>query len=43
VSWNPNIARKNIVSIFDTFQYDLFIMQKSALLAREFCVGSFFG
>jgi hypothetical protein len=27
--------------LFDTFHYDLLIMQKSALLACEFCVGSF--
>jgi hypothetical protein len=29
--------------LFDTFQYDFLIMQKSALLACEFCVGSSYG
>jgi hypothetical protein len=28
--------------LFDTFHYDLLIIQKSAFLAFEFCVGSFF-
>jgi hypothetical protein len=28
--------------LFDTFLYDLLFMQKSAFLACEFCVGSFF-
>jgi hypothetical protein len=26
--------------LFDTFQYDFLIMQKSALMAWEFCIGS---
>jgi hypothetical protein len=33
--------RKILFLLFDTFHYDLLIMQKSALLACEFCVGSF--
>jgi hypothetical protein len=34
--------RKILFLLFDTFHYDLLIMQKSALLACEFCVGSFY-
>jgi hypothetical protein len=34
---------KIFVLLFDTFQYDFLIMQKSALLACEFCVGSSYG
>jgi hypothetical protein len=34
---------KILVLLFDTFQYDLLIMQKSAFLACEFFVGSFLG
>jgi hypothetical protein len=33
--------RKILFLLFDTFLYDLLIMQKSAFLACEFCVGSF--
>jgi hypothetical protein len=33
--------RKILFLLFDTFNHDLLIMQKSALLASEFCVGSF--
>jgi hypothetical protein len=36
------LIRKILFLLFDTFQYDFLIMQKSALLACEFCVGSFF-
>jgi hypothetical protein len=44
VSWYPKIAKKNIFFLlFDTFQYDFLIMQKSAFLDYEFCVGSSFG
>jgi hypothetical protein len=32
---------KILILLFDTFLYDLLIMQKSAFLACEFCVGSF--
>jgi hypothetical protein len=42
VSWYPKVAKKNIVLLFDTFYYDLLIMQKLVFLAYEFCVGSFF-
>jgi hypothetical protein len=35
------LLRKIWFLLFDTFQCDLLIMQKSAFLAREFCVGSF--
>jgi hypothetical protein len=41
VSWYPKVAKKIWFLLFDTFQYDLLIMQKSAFLACEFCVGSF--
>jgi hypothetical protein len=41
VSWYPKVAKKNMVSVVDTFQCDLLIMQKSAFLAYEFCIGSF--
>jgi hypothetical protein len=34
---------KILFLLFDTFQYDLLIMQKSAFLACEFFVGSFLG
>jgi hypothetical protein len=33
---------KILFLLFDTFLYDFLIMQKSALLACEFCVGNFF-
>jgi hypothetical protein len=36
------LLRKILFLLFETFQYDFLIMQKSALLACEFCVGSFF-
>jgi hypothetical protein len=36
------LLRKILFLLFDTCLYDLLIMQKSALLACEFCVGSFF-
>jgi hypothetical protein len=37
------LLRKILFLLFDTFQYDFLIMQKkSAFLACEFCVGSFF-
>jgi hypothetical protein len=36
------LLRKILFLLFDTSHYDLLIMQKSALLACEFCVGSFF-
>jgi hypothetical protein len=36
------LLRKILFLLFDTFLYDLLIMQKSAFLACEFCVGSFF-
>jgi hypothetical protein len=36
------LPRKILFLLFDTFHYDLLIMQKSAFLACEFCVGSFF-
>jgi hypothetical protein len=36
------LLRKILFLLFDTFQYDLLFMQKSAFLACEFCVGSFF-
>jgi hypothetical protein len=35
------LLRKILFLLFDTFQYDLLFMQKSAFLACEFCVGSF--
>ena len=35
------LLREILFMLFDTFQYDFLIMQKSALLACEFCVGSF--
>jgi hypothetical protein len=35
------LLRKILFLLFDTFLYDLFIMQKLAFLACEFCVGSF--
>jgi hypothetical protein len=35
------LLRKIWFLFFDTFHYDLLIMQKSALLPCEFCVGSF--
>jgi hypothetical protein len=35
------LLRKIWFLLFDTFQCDLLIMQKSAFLACEFCVGSF--
>jgi hypothetical protein len=31
---------KSLFLLIDTFQYDFLIMQKSALMACEFCVGS---
>jgi hypothetical protein len=34
---------KILFLLFDTFQYDFLIMLESALLACEFCVGSFYG
>jgi hypothetical protein len=34
------ILRKILFLLFDTFQYEFLIMQKSALLAYEFCIGS---
>jgi hypothetical protein len=37
------LLEKLLFLLFDTFQYDFLIMQKSALMAYEFCVGSFFG
>jgi hypothetical protein len=37
------LLRKILFLLFDTFQYDFLIMQKSVLLACEFCVASFFG
>jgi hypothetical protein len=37
------LLRKILFLLFDTFQYDFLIMQKSAFLACEFCVGSSFG
>jgi hypothetical protein len=36
------LLRKILFMLFDTFYQDLLNMQKSALLACEFCVGSFF-
>jgi hypothetical protein len=33
--------RKILFLLFDTFHCDLLVMQKSAFLACEFCVGSF--
>jgi hypothetical protein len=36
-------AHEILFLLFDIFQYDLLFMQKSAFLACEFCVGSFFG
>jgi hypothetical protein len=36
------LLRKILFLLFDTFQYDFLIMQKSSLLVCEFCVGSFF-
>jgi hypothetical protein len=36
------LLRKILFLLFDTFHYDFLIMQKSAFLACEFCVGSFF-
>jgi hypothetical protein len=36
------LLRKILFLLFDTFQYDFLIMQKSVLLACKFCVGSFF-
>jgi hypothetical protein len=35
--------RKILFLLFDTFQYEFLIIQKSAFLACEFCVGSSFG
>jgi hypothetical protein len=35
------LLKKILSLMFDTFQYDLLFMQKSAFLASEFCVGSF--
>jgi hypothetical protein len=35
------LLRKILFLLFDTFHYDFLIMQKSALLACESCVGSF--
>jgi hypothetical protein len=35
------LLRKILFLFFDTFLYDLLIMQKSAFLACEFCVGTF--
>jgi hypothetical protein len=35
------LLRKILFLLFDTFLYDLLIMQKLAFLACEFCVGSF--
>jgi hypothetical protein len=34
---------KILFLLFDTFQLDFLIMLESALLACEFCVGSFYG
>jgi hypothetical protein len=34
------ILRKILFLLFDTFQYEFLIMQKLALLACGFCVGS---
>jgi hypothetical protein len=34
---------KILFLLFDTFEYDFLIMQKSALLACEFFIGSFYG
>jgi hypothetical protein len=36
------LLRKILFLFFDTFHYDLLIMKKSAFLACEFYVGSFF-
>jgi hypothetical protein len=36
------LLRKIFFLLFETFHHDLLIRQKSALLACEFCVGSFF-
>jgi hypothetical protein len=36
------LPRKIWFLLFDTFQCDLLIMQKSAFLACEFCEGSFY-
>jgi hypothetical protein len=36
------LLRKILFLLFDTFQYDFLIMQKSALLDCEFFGGSFF-
>jgi hypothetical protein len=35
------LLRKILFLLFDTFIYDLLIMQKSAFQACQFCVGSF--
>jgi hypothetical protein len=35
------LLRKILFLLFDTFYYDLLIMQKSALMDCEFCVWSF--
>jgi hypothetical protein len=35
------LLRKILFLLFDTFLYDLLIMQKSVFLACEFCVGRF--
>jgi hypothetical protein len=37
------LLEKILFLLFDTFQYDFLIIQKSALLACEFCVGSSYG
>ena len=34
------LLRKILFMLFDTFLYDLLIMQESVFLACEFCVGS---
>jgi hypothetical protein len=36
------LLRKILFPLFDTFHYDLLIMQKSTFLACEICVGSLF-
>jgi hypothetical protein len=35
------LLRKILFLLFDTFHYDLLIIQKLAFLACEFCIGSF--
>jgi hypothetical protein len=42
VSSYPMAAKKIWFLLFDIFQCQLLIMQKSVFLACEFCVGSFF-